>query len=175
MIFRLLLQVLLCCALAFPSLGSDVDLWRGKPDSEVVALLGEPHKTKRGKDGGRTLTYKLLLMEHGAIAPLGTMVVGLPGVGLVGIPERRRAQGVEGSFAPGAPDVDEYGRLSTDSSSVSTHYDPKSGERPTTMTGSSETPEFIDKITVRFEVGADGRIAEWNVSGKKKRKEKSEQ
>jgi hypothetical protein len=145
------------------------DAWVGKSRRDVVTLLGQPTKSKRAKDGAETLTYKLVLIDESAPPTADILVLNLPGVGLVG--QVVRQTGPLGSVTIDPLELDREGRptgggVSSDASST-TSWDVRSGEKRTTTTGEKAKPSIRGKVTVRFEVGGDGVVRDWTVSGKK--------
>jgi hypothetical protein len=146
---------------------TDEDPWAGKTKSDVVALLGDPTKTKDVSDGGEMLTYKFVRLEEGAVPPIGMTVLSVPGIGVVGqMPKSGSRSEGETTITP--TQVDKKGRpveggLTTETSTnISWDSDGKEVERSW-----EERPAIRGKITLKFNVTAAGEIESWSVSPKK--------
>jgi hypothetical protein len=161
-----------CGAAAAPGTESPStpDPWKDKPKSDVVLLLGEPSKTKRAKDGAETLVYKLVLLENASAPAPEMLVLDLPGVGLVGKPyDLRGPGGPEMTVEP--LELDSQGRPvgggPTVTERVSTEIDLETHKKTITSKGEPTRSAITRRISVSFEVGPDGRVRDWSVSGKK--------
>jgi hypothetical protein len=145
----------------------DDDPWAGKAESDVVTLLGEPTKTKDVADGGRVLTYKLVRLAEGAVAPTGMTVLNVPGIGVVGqMPKPGTVKAGTSTITPTR--VDKKGRpieggvTTEETASISWDTDGKKIEHSW-----EEQPAIRGKITLKFRVTAAGAIESWSVSPKK--------
>jgi len=134
-----------------------------------VTLLGPPTKSKWAKDGAETLTYKLVLIDESARPTVDILVLNLPGVGLVG--QVVKQKGPMDFVAIDPLELDREGRPTgggvNSGGSSSTHWDLSTKEKTTTSTGEKAKPSIRGKVTVRFEVGGDGVVRDWTVTGKK--------
>jgi hypothetical protein len=145
--------------------GDAGDPWVGKTREDLVLLLGEPGKTKT-TDDGEHLTYKLVRLEKGAAPPFGMIVVSVPGVrGPVGIVTAPSRDGSDVTINP--TQVDPRGRpmgggVETDESYTVTRDSEGNEQRSW-----DDRSAIVGKLTLRFELGADGKIASWSVSPKK--------
>jgi hypothetical protein len=149
---------------------ADDDPWMGKPRREVVSLLGSPNKTKTGHDK-EVLTYKLFRLDPGSALSPRVLVVDVPGVGLVGR--------VQPDPDAGAPKMDyeptgfdEDGRPVPggfdDSQTTSMSWDAEAGKlKRDDGLEDLEAPSLGAKLTLKFELDRDGRVASWSVSPKK--------
>jgi hypothetical protein len=147
----------------------EADAWVGKSRGDVVSLLGQPTKSKRAKDGVETLTYKMVLIDESATPTPEILALNLPGVGLVGRVDKQRGPMDSVVFDP--LEVDREGRPTgggvNSGGSSSTQWDLKTRESNTTTTGEKAKSAIRGKVTVQFEVGGDGVVRDWNVTGKK--------
>lgn len=161
------LTLLLAAGALTPTRAADEpDPWIGKPAADVVALLGEASRSKQEKDGGRTLSYKLLRLEDGVLPPPGVMPLALPGVGLVGVVEPRRGSPRPGSVGLGPVELDDQGRAVgggglEQTASASMGWSSSKGKQQD-VKGDPGRPGTRGKITVKFRVDPDGRIREWS-------------
>jgi hypothetical protein len=146
---------------------SDDDPWAGKTKSDVVTLLGDPTKTKDVADGGQVLTYKLVRLAEGAVAPAGMTVLNVPGLGVVGQMPKSGAT-VEGDTTITPTEVDKKGRpagggvTTEETVSVSWDTDTKEVERSW-----EDRPAIRGKVTLKFHVTESGEIESWSVAPKK--------
>lgn len=145
----------------------DDDPWKGKSRSEVIALLGEPAKTKDARQGGEKLVYKFVRLEEGAIPPPGVAVLEVPGIGVVGrLPQAGAMQGGEMEVEP--TETDRRGRKRggglTREESVSVTWE--DGKKRVERTG-DDRPAIRGKVTLKLVVGPDGKVESWFVSPRK--------
>jgi len=147
------------------------DPWIGKTRGAVISLLGEPMKVKTGKDGTRTLTYKLVRLDPNSPAIPGVTLFSLPGVGLVG--RYDRPIGTAGyDLAIDPITLDDEGRrtgggVGADSQGGGTSWDLGTGKKTSTVHGGAENPPIRGKLTVKFRIRSDDTIRDWSASGKK--------
>ena len=168
----------LCAALAVVALAwtparsqtepAEADPWNGKPRSEIVKLLGEPDRTKAGRDGCETITYTLYRIGADAPPHPAALLVHLPGVGLVARVDKPHDAG---SMTVEPPVYDEQGRpagggLGT-THSASSSYDPKTGTL-TRTSSEGDNPQVTRKVKVRFVLDPSGRVVDWSAPGKNK-------
>jgi hypothetical protein len=143
------------------------DPWAGKTKSDVVALLGDPTKTKQIAEGGEELTYKFKRLEEGAVPPVGMTVLNVPGIGVVAQVPKTVSRG-EGDTTITPTRVDKKGRpveggvTTEESTNISWGTDGKKVERSW-----EERPAIRGKVTLKFNVTAAGEIASWSVKPKK--------
>lgn len=145
------------------------DAWIGRPRSEVVALLGEPDRTSRGREGGQTLTYKFLRLREGAEAEAAIVVLDVPGVGHVARVPRNvdpfagESVTIEPAAVDGRGRPTEGGLTTTHTSRVS--WDPKDGPPPPV-----ERPRPLPvagKVKLTLELDATGHVRSWSQTPRK--------
>ena len=142
------------------------DPWKGQPRAEIIRLLGEPDKVKKGSGGSETLTYTFYRIAPDAPPHPDALLLNVPGVGLVARIDRSAAPD---PLTVDPPQYDEQGRPAgggvTRTSSTSTSYDPKTGEVSHSSSG-PDNPLVAGKVKVRFTLDAGGRVTDWSASGK---------
>jgi len=152
------------------SAGDAQDGWKGKQRIDIVALLGEPNKTKKSADGSEVLVYTLIRVGDEAVPSPTFRVFELPGVGRVGRVVKNEDPAISeiAGFEPsGISDKDghlEPGGLSR-TRSVSTSWDPKTGER-TGPEPPEKGPRTRGKIKLEFTLDAHEIVRDWSVSPK---------
>ncbi|HXV76875.1 MAG TPA: hypothetical protein VD788_11225 [Candidatus Polarisedimenticolaceae bacterium] len=147
------------------------DPWKGKTRSEVVGLLGEPDKTKTDKQGVLSLTYRFNRIDPMAPSQPDAIFLQVPGVGVVArIDKSRRPPPDAMTIEP--PQFDEQGRQTaggvSETRSATTSYDIDSKE-VSHSTSASAGPPGGSRVTLRFEIGSDGRVVDWTTTGEKGR------
>jgi len=144
----------------------EADPWEGKPRAEIIRLLGEPSKAKKGADGRETLTYTFYRIAPDAPPHPDALLLHVPGVGLVARVDRG---GAPDPLTLEPPQYDDQGRAAggglTRTSSASTSYDPKTGEVSHKSTG-PDNPLVAGKVKLRFVLDAGGLVTDWSAPGK---------
>lgn len=145
------------------------DVWKGKHRDDVMALLGEPDKTKKARAGSSVMVYKLVRVGDDAVPGPSFRVLDLPGVGRVGRMLKNQEPQVTETITVGPSGIDEKGRPGaggfsrTETTSVS--WDPATGER----TG-PDPPEKGSRSggKVRLEITLDGEgiVTDWSATAK---------
>ena len=160
------LRVLTVCVTAAaalaPAWGGDAesepkDLWKGKHRTDVVALLGEPSKTKKTPDGGTVLIYKLIRVGDKAVPGPSFRVLDLPGVGLVG----RQVKNEDPSYS----EITTIEGGSDDEGRPVSPGVPKTGER-IGPAPPQKGPRSGGKVRLEISLDASGIVEDWSVSPK---------
>lgn len=142
--------------------------WDGKSKTDVVLLLGEAPKSKRGADGGERLTYWLVRLREGAHPQPGLIPIQLPGVGLVG----RQLDDLDTTRTTIEPTtIDDRGRpvgggvTYTDSTSTTWNVGKKDKDgEPKKAEGlpRDRGKDVLGRVKVVFQLDAQGRVLSWS-------------
>lgn len=140
------------------------DIWKGKQRQEIVALLGQPHSTKKLREGGEIIVYKLVRLGEDALPQPGMLLITLPDYGLLGRLPDRESQDESADIEPIA--VDKHGRpvsggmTRTERREIS--WSKKEGK--TTDPTLAAEPQSRGKVKLSFELDGAGAVRSWSVS-----------
>ena len=170
---RVLTVCITAAAALAPAWGGDAeaepkDLWKGRHRTDVVALLGEPSKTKKASDGSTVLIYKLIRVGEKAVPGPNFRVLDLPGVGLVGRVVKN--EDPSGSETPTIEPAgfDDKGRPfpgATRTETASTAWGWQTGEG-TGPEPPQKGPRSGGKVRLEIVLDASGFVEDWSVSPK---------
>jgi hypothetical protein len=138
--------------------------WEGAHRDQVTALLGEPTKSKRNRDGSERLTYRLLRLPAGSLPAADQHLVQVPGIGpCVTFGRTGRLESVDieptavdagGRPIPGGPTRTRSRTITLD----------KDGKR--TDSDEPEGRAGEGKVKLRLYLDENGYVTKWTVSPK---------
>jgi hypothetical protein len=159
----------LALAVSFAALSSAPaaqDIWKGKPRQEIVALLGEPQSTKKLREGGELIVYKLVRLGPDVLPAPGMLLITLPGYGLLGrIPageKQERASEIEpiALDSEGRP----VGGGMTQTESRTMTWSKKDGMSGDPAPAPGGEPQPKGKVKLSFELDRSGTVRTWSAT-----------
>ena len=149
-----------------PLAAADLDPWIGKSRDDLLAVLGEPNKTKKS-DAGQLLVFKLVRLEEDSPPPSGMQVLKVPGVkGMLGLMPPKALVPTADSVSTMGPE-DKYGRGGGGDVETSESHSISWSKEDGLERSWDEQPAIRGRLTLKFTVDAAGNIVDWSVSPKK--------
>jgi len=149
------------------------DSWAGQPREAIEAILGDADSVKPVGGGETQLVYKMRRLAPGEPVGEGVVVFQLPDGGLAGRVLHGRMTNEKVGLEPSA--LDEHGRpvpggfSRSESQSASVQVGRGKERKLETDPFSVTGPPVQGRVKVVFVVGADGRVARWQVDPKREK------